>query len=103
MIKKIDYISEYLADELSSVKLYNLTDVKTKIKTGLLLLIDDEVKTATTEKLRKKTNKHIELNEKHRIEIKYWKDLVRGFVKDSDKINGYYKEIDSILISKGFK
>ena len=103
MSKNLDYMSEYLAGELSNTKLYNIADVKAKIKAGLLILIDKEVKTATTEKLRKKTNNHIKLTEKHEIEIKYWKDLTRSFVQDKDKINGYYNEIDSLLKSKGLK
>jgi len=103
MNEDLDYIAEYLAGDLSSTNLYDIASVRAKIRASLQVLIDDNVKTAVTEKLRKKVNAHIFISQKQDIELKFWKDAVRGLLPEENDINKYYEQIDSVLVERGYK
>jgi len=103
MNENVDYIAEYLANDLSSTNLYDIDSVRAKIRASLQIFIDDNVKTTVTEKLRKKVNTHIFVSKKQDIELKFWKDVARGLLPEKNDINKYYEQIDSILVERGYK
>lgn len=103
MSKEIDFISTYLADDLSSTNLYDIASVRAKIKASLIVLLDEEIVPATTKKLNNRVATHIRVSEKQDIELKFWKDAVRGLLTDKQDISKYYEQIDSVLIERGYK
>ena len=103
MSKEIDFISTYLASDLSSTNLYDIASVRAKIKASLIVLLDEEIVTAVTNKLKNKVSTHILVSEKQDIELKFWKDAVRGLLINKQDISKYYEQIDSVLVERGYK
>lgn len=102
MTEEIDFIAKYLSNELSNSNLYNIEEVKLKLKASLKILINKNLENKTINKLKDRVKIHIKVSNKQDIELKFWKDKLRVLVNESE-INNYYKEIDSILIEQGYK
>lgn len=102
-MEEIDFMAEYLAKELADVKMYNIQEVKNKIKASLIILLDESVKTDVTERLKKKVNTHIYVTKRKEVELKFWKDKIREKIKDVSEINSMYSEIDNLLVEMDLK
>ena len=100
--EQIKAISQYIADDLKDVRFYVVDEVATKIKAALNILIHKKFESEFVLGLKNKTNRLLHVTKRNEIELKFWKDIARKYLNESD-MNLAYREIDSILIEKELK
>ena len=97
----LDFISEYLAKELSDVKYYDLSLIKVKIKAALIILKDGDISKKDIYTLNKKAKNYLYVIDKHKHDLKYWKDKLRS-ICSTEQMEEFYKDIDIIRRKNGF-
>ena len=90
---KIAQIAKDLSMELTKSNLYDVEMVAVKIKSAFKVLMDDKIVTAYTEKLKRKTNQHIKINQLNDATIAFWKNKCRE-VFTEEQMKECYKQID---------
>ena len=93
--EEIDFLSNYIAEELMDVKMYDFNSIRSKIAFSLKIIKEKEENKKIVPKLRKKVEKHIDLNKHKDSELKFWKDIVRKLV-DKNTMQEFYNEVDVI-------
>lgn len=96
MNELIESISKYLSQELSKTNLYDIKEIELKIKSSLVILLDKKLETEHTISLKNKTKNHIRISKRNEIELKFWKDALRGIIGESS-MSDYYSKIDEKL------
>ncbi len=97
--EEIDFLSNYIAEELMDVKVYDFNAIRSKISFSLKMIKQKEEDKKIVPKLKQKVEQHIDLNIQKDIELKFWKDIVRGLV-DTDKMNEFYLKVDLLKNKK---
>ena len=92
---EIDFLANYIAEELMNVKMYDFNSIRSKITFSLKMIKEKEENKKIVPKLKKKVEKHIDLNRHKDSELKFWKNIVRKLV-DTETMQGFYNEIDII-------
>jgi len=93
--EEIDFLANYIAEELMDVKMYDFNAIRNKISFSLKMIKEKEENKKIVPKLKKKVEKHIDLNRHKDSELKFWKDIVRGLV-DTDTMEEFYNQVDII-------
>lgn len=97
----IDYIATYLADELLSTNLHDLDVVKSKIKASLSILSERSISKKEIHQLSVKAKRHLYVIDKHKHDLKYWKDKLRENCSQ-EQMEFYYNDIDNVRLKNGF-
>jgi hypothetical protein len=92
---EIDFLANYIAEELMDVKMYDFNSIRSKISFSLKMIKEKEENKKIIPKLKKKVEKHIDLNRHKDSELKFWKDIVRTLV-DTDTMEELYNKVDMI-------
>ena len=92
---EIDFLANYIAEELMDVKMYDFNSIRSKIAFSLKMIKEKEENKKIVPKLKKKVEKHIDLNRHKDSELKFWKDIVRKLV-DTDTMEDFYNQVDVI-------
>ena len=92
---EINFLANYIAEELMDVKMYDFNSIRSKISFSLKMIKEKEENKKIVPKLKKKVEKHIDLNRHKDSELKFWKDIVRKLV-DTDTMQGFYDKVDVI-------
>lgn len=95
--EEIDFLANYIAEELMDVKMYDFNAIRSKISFSLKMIKDKEEDLKVVPKLKKKVEQHIDLNRYKDSELKFWKDVVRKLV-DTDTLEDLYKQVDLIRL-----
>lgn len=94
---EIDFLANYIAEELMDVKMYDFNSIRSKISFSLKMIKEKEENLKVVPKLKKKVEKHIDLNRYKDSELKFWKDVVRKLV-DTDTLEELYEQVDVIRL-----
>jgi hypothetical protein len=92
---EIDFLANYIAEELMDVNIYDFNSIRSKISFSLKMIKEKEENRKIVPKLKKKVEKHIDLNRHKDSELKFWKDIVRRLV-DTDTMEKFYNQVDMI-------
>lgn len=95
--EEIDFLANYIAEELMDVKMYDFNSIRSKISFSLKMIKEKKENLKVVPKLKKKVEKHIDLNRYKDSELKFWKDVVRKLV-DTDTLEELYKQVDVIRL-----
>ncbi len=95
MIDKVEEIAKDLSIELTKTNLYDVDLVAIKIKAAFKILLDESVVNSHTEKLKKRTQQHIKLNQMNEKTVSFWKNKCRS-VFSEEQMQEFYREIDII-------
>ena len=98
MEQDLDYMANYLAEDLANVNVYDVNLIKAKIKASLRIILDTKkeniVKSKHSDDLKNKVSKLVLTNKIKDIELKFWKASLRSIINE-DGMKKYYDEIDS--------
>ncbi len=100
-MNQIDYIAKYIAEDLAELKIYDLISVKSKIKLALTLLQDETITKSEIDLMGGKAKRHLYVIDKHKHDLKFWKEKLRQNVSD-EEMQEFYKQIDEQRIQNGF-
>lgn len=95
--EEIDFLANYIAEELMDVKMYDFNSIRNKISFSLKMIKEKEENQKQIPKLKSKVQQHINLNSMKDFELKFWKDVVRKLV-DTDTLEELYKQVDVVRL-----
>lgn len=94
-MKDINQIAKDLSIELSKSNFYDIDVVALKIKSAFKVLLDEEIKSAHTEKLKWKTEQQKKMAIVSEKTSNFWKKKCRS-VFTEQQMNEFYDTIDAI-------
>jgi hypothetical protein len=99
MEQDLDYMANYLAEDLANVNVYDVNLIKAKIKASLRIILDtkkENINVKTDNDLKSKVGRLVLTNKLKDIELKFWKQSLRQIVSEQG-MKQYYDKIDSEL------